>query len=144
LHTTAQALTAATAKTLLQLVTPSTRRVWINEIGISFKSSTTTDAPILVELLRQTTAGTMSAATPLLEDPADAASLCTGCQQTATVEPTASDILRHWDVAAQAGLVVYQFPLGMEIVMAVSTKLGLRATAPQTQAGVEAYILYTE
>lgn len=141
---TAQSTSAATTKTLIQLITGSTRRAAILEVTIAFKSSTTTDAPALVELLRQTTVGTAgSNPTPILEDPADPPAIATaGINYSA--EPTASDILRSWDVPVQGGLVVYQFPLGYEVVMGVSTRLGLRVTTPQAQTGVEARIVWQE
>jgi hypothetical protein len=140
---TGQSTSAATAKTLLQYVTPATRRAMVKEVAIGFSSTTTSDQPALVELLRQTTAGTATASTPLLLDPADPAALGSG-QINATAEPTAGDVLASWIVPVVGGELVYQLPLGDDIVMAVSTRIGLRVTTAQAQSNITSYIKVQE
>lgn len=139
------ALTAATAKTALQLVTGATRRLKVCEIGIGFSSVTSTDAAVLAELRLQTTAGTSVANTPTAIDRLDPAAIFTA-NDTVSVEPTDGGLIGPgpWRITPIGGLFVYQFPAGQELVMAISTRVGLRLTAPATQASVRAYLICQE
>ena len=138
-----ESLTAATPKTLLQLVAPATRKLALKEIHVGFNSTTTTDAPVLVELLRQTSAGTMTAATPAPDDSSDPAALASAAR-TATAEPTAGTVLRTWRISPVGGGLLIQFPLGDEPVVNVSERIGLRCTSAAGQSGVRAYIKHQE
>jgi len=141
----AQTLTATTAKTILQLVTPATRLAMIRTLEIGFASVTATDAPVLIQLFIQTTAGTMSALTPVAIDQTIPASLCTGCQKTATAEPTTTTELWSQQVTPVGGTAVFVFPKDEQIKMAVSTKVGLVCTSPATQtANVRAVLTFEE
>ena len=132
-----QALAAATAETLLQLVTPATREAKVLGFSVSAKSVTSSDVPMLIEILLQTTTGTGSAVTPAPYKRTNLpASLCTGCQKSFTAEPTASTILRRFYLTPIGGLIVYHFPEGQEIQLPVSTRVGLRVTSPQAQTAV--------
>lgn len=137
------ALVGATAKTVLQLATPSTRRAWVKEASIGFKSVTSTDVPVLVTLRRQSTAGTATALTANPDIEGHPASLCTACKENASVEPTTGVIVKEWYITPIGGLLIYQLPLGDEIEMAVSGFLGLVVTAPAAQ-NCRAYIKYNE
>lgn len=140
----AATLVAATAETLLQLVTPSTRRAKIVGFTLSLKSVTASDVPVDIEFLLQTTAGTASAATPEADDRADPAALCTA-QKTFTVEPTASTILRRFSLTPVGGLIVCDLEaMGKVIKMLVSTRVGMRVTAPQAQSNVHAELWHQE
>lgn len=142
-NSTDQSLVAATAKTLIQLVTGATRKIWVKEISIGFKSVTATDVPVLVTLNRQSTAGTASAVTPNPVSEGFPAAISTA-QEIFTVEPTTGVVVGGpWEITPIGGLLIYQIPLGDEIDMAVSSKLGLVATAPQGQS-VRAYIKFNE
>jgi hypothetical protein len=124
------ALTAATARTLVQLVTPATARAKWVDFAISFDGATSTAVPVLVEVLLQTTAGTATTGVaPVAINAQQPAALCT-YSHTVTVEPTASTILFRTFVHPQGGMFTFQWPLGREPVMAVSTRMGIRATAP--------------
>lgn len=119
------ALAAATAKTIIQLVTPATARMELLELDISLDGVTAAAVPGLVELITQTTAGTMSALTPTQDDTAAPASLVTA-QHTATAEPTTGTLLmRKWRVSPYGGLGVFRFD-GLKLN--VSSRLGLRCT----------------
>lgn len=128
------ALSAATAKTVAQLITPSTRRCGVVEIILSFKSVTASDVPVLVRLQRQTTAGTATATTPGTVDNADPAPLCTA-SFNASAEPTSASEVpgKQWLQTPVGGLLVLQVPLGNESKLAVSSRYGLIVTAPQAQ-----------
>ena len=88
----AVALAAATAKTVLQIATPSTTRARVCQLVVGFDGVTAANPPVLVELLRQTTAGTMTAQTPAPLDSAAPTSLATG-SKNASAEPTADTVL---------------------------------------------------
>src|SRR5205085_9677055 len=53
----------ANGKTLLQVVAAAGHRVRVQGRGITIKGTSATDPPVLVQLVRQTTAGTMTAGT---------------------------------------------------------------------------------
>src|SRR6187200_1914628 len=86
-------VTGTAAKTLLQLVAAANHRFVVKEIAVSFAGTSATDPPVLIEVLRQTTAGTMTALSPVKANDADEETLQTTAQHTAIVEPTAGDIL---------------------------------------------------
>jgi len=136
-------LVAATPKTALQLVTGSTRRAKLIEIGVSFTSVTSSHAPGLVELRSQSTAGTSSAFTPGQADPAETAAISTALN-TFTAEPT--DVAQMypgpWNVTPVGGLFVYTFPVTK--IIAASSRVGLRLTFPDAQSGVRAYMIFEE
>jgi len=120
--------TGTAVKTLLQVVAAANHAIKITEYGISFNGVNNTHEPILVELLRQTTAGTMSALTPVKADDSGADTFDTTAQHTATAEPTGGDVIRSHYVHPQTGLVV---PVGDEapIVVGAGDRVGLRVTA---------------
>jgi hypothetical protein len=139
------ALAAATAKTILQLATPATRRAWLKEASISFKSITQTDVPVLVQLRRQSTAGTATAIVSANVAPdveGHPAALCSA-SENATVEPTTGVIVKEWYITPIGGVLVYQLPLGDEIEMAISSFLGMVVTAPQIE-NCRGYLKFNE
>lgn len=139
---TGVALAAATAKTIIQLVAPSNHRIKIKEISASLRGVVNTDTPGLIELLIQSTAGTMSALTLVKEDTSLSETLQSTAQHTATVEPTAGVVQRSWSVHPQTG-IMYPLPLLDEIILGGGLRIGLRATFAQIQT-IDAYIRYEE
>jgi hypothetical protein len=127
---------AGTAKTILQLVAPANQRLDCRSVSIGFDGVNPSAEPITVELLRQTTAGTMTAATPV-KDSAGAESIQSTAQKNATAEPTAGDVLRRWEHHPQAGSFERVFDK-REIEIPGGTRLGLRATIPTAGAAVNA------
>jgi len=135
------------ARTLLQLVAGSTRRSKILEIGVSFASVTSTDAPVLVELGTETSAGTSSSFTPLPLDPADPAAIQTALNTFSSTEPTGFTAIGAgpWRVTPIGGTFVYQWPAGDEPRVAISTRFALRATtAASLSTAIRAYLIYQE
>jgi hypothetical protein len=90
---TAQVATGTALKTIMQIVAASNHRIVIPLISVSFEGISATDAPIDVQIMRQSTAGTMSALTLTKDNDSDDETLQTTAQHTATVEPTAGDVL---------------------------------------------------
>jgi len=125
---TDQIATGTAKKTLLQLVAAANHRVLVGEISVSFKGTTNTDAPILVEVARQSDAGTMSALTPAKNNVDDAETLQTTAQHTATAEPTETDVVMAREVHPQGGFD-WMAPFGKEIVVSGGDRLGIAVTA---------------
>lgn len=123
------ALVAATAKTVLQLVAASNHRVRVPRWGVAFEGTTTTAEPVLVRLLRQTTAGTMSAATPVKTDDSLGETLQTTAQYNASAEPTAGDVLFTWKVHPQTAYEKV-YVMGTEVIIGGGDRLGIECTAP--------------
>lgn len=132
---TGQISTGTSAKTLLQIVAATNQKVLIDEISISFNGVSTTAEPIKVDVLRQTTAGTMSALT-LVKDPDDFdETIQTTAQHTASAEPTAGDVLLSEHVHPQQGYT-WQAPLGREIRIGGGDRLGIRVTAAASVSAI--------
>ena len=124
------ALSAATAKTIVQLVAPTNHRVKLLGWGVSFDGVSTTAEPVLVRLLRQTTAGTMRALTPVQLRPV-AETIQSTSQHTATAEPTAGDVLDIQEVHPQTGYEKMSTQ-GQEFVLGGGGRVGIECTAPAT------------
>lgn len=140
-QTTEEALAAATAETIIQLVAPTNQRVRVLGWGVFFDGTSATAAPVEVRIVRQTTAGTASALTPVLNQPASE-TIQTTAQQDFSAEPTSTDVLDVVEVHPQGGYEKW-FPPGYEIIMAGGTRLGLECTAPAI-VNVRAKIYFEE
>lgn len=138
-----EALAAATAETVVQLTGAAGVKAKLVEWGISFDGTSATAAPVVVRLLRQTTAGTASAATEVKWDP-DAPTANVTSFHSFSAEPTAGEVLATYNVHPQTGIVV-QYPYGREptIDNATSSRLGLEVTAPAI-VNATAYIVWEE
>jgi len=124
------ALVAATPKTILQLVAPTNQRLAIRGFSVSFDGISATAEPIQVDLVKQTDAGTTSAATPAAEQIGlGSETIQATARKTASAEPTTTDVLRRYNIHPQTGRE-FRFSIEDEIVMAGGTRVGLRCTAP--------------
>lgn len=139
--TAAVALSAATAKTVVQIATVANHRVKILGWGVSFDGVSATAVPVRVRLLRQTSAGTMTALTPT-KTATRAETLLTTAQHTATAEPVAGDILDVINCHPQQGYEIKYTP-GQEHVVGGGGWLGIECTAPAT-VNVIAKIFFEE
>lgn len=130
------ALVAATIKTCVQFATPATIPGTILQFSLSLKSITPSDDSVLVQLLRQTSGGTMTALTPSLVGKNDPASLFTGCGKNATVEPAGGTVIDEWRIDPVKSTFIYTLSLSnidVQIPLTVSDFVGLAITAPQAQ-----------
>lgn len=136
-------LAASTTKTVLQLIAASNHRVLVTRIELSFQGVSAVEPPVLVDILRQTSAGTATAATPRKLNDSDDETLQTTGSKNATVEPTAGDILENFYVHPQGGIVL-DFP--DPIPVKGGGRLGLRCTPGGTPATlpVQATIYFDE
>jgi hypothetical protein len=136
IHTVAfSGITSGTAlKTLVQLAASSTVRNEVIEWSVSFNGTNASAVPALVQLNRQTSAGTGGvAATELQQDLADGVATSVGLTGPLaavwTGEPTAGSIL-YSDYYTPVGLGPFiQYPLGRGIIIPVSGRLGITVTA---------------
>ena len=122
------ALVAATTKTVLQLIAPANTSLAVIGFEVSFDGVSNTAEPVIIQILRQTTAGTVTARTPLKTKDKSTALQSTG-SENASVEPTAGDVLKTFHVHPRAG-VLYPFNIDNEIEIAGGGRLGLKLTAP--------------
>jgi hypothetical protein len=136
------ALSAATAKTVIQLVAATNHRVKVLRWGVFFDGVSVSAEPVQVRLLRQTTAGTMSSLTPVKLDDSLAETLQTTSQHTATAEPTAGDVVDVVEVHPQSGYEII-YPLGQEVIIGGGDRLGIECTAP-AGVNVRAKIVFEE
>ncbi len=138
-------LVAATGKSLLEIIPASTGDAEILEIGVWFKSVTTTDVPVLVEYGVDiaggaTATGTAITAANIAKWPAAAAgnNATSAVKHTITAEGTWSPASTSADpyvslyVSPLGGYEVY-FPLGHELYVPPSAVFRLKCTAPQAQ-----------
>lgn len=122
------ALTAATAKTVVQVSAPSNQRVKLLGWGLFFDGTSSSAEPVQVRLLRQTTAGTMSSLTPAKLN-THSETLQSSASHTATAEPTAGDVLDVAEVHPQGGFEKI-YPEGKEPRIAGGGRIGIECTAP--------------
>ncbi len=90
------AVAASTTLTVLQLVAPANQRLRVVSPWASFSGVVAADAPIQVQIVYQSTAGTMSALTIVKNNPGQAETLQATAQHTATVEPTLVSV--SWNI----------------------------------------------
>lgn len=122
------ALTAATAKTVIQATAPSNIRVKITGWGVAFDAVDPNAEPVQVAIYRQTTAGTMTSLSPVSTN-ACSETVQTTASHTATAEPTNSNLLDAFEVHPQSGYEKL-YPLGSEIIIPGGGRVGIVCTAP--------------
>lgn len=132
-------LSAATAKTAIQVVAAANHRIKVLGIAIYFKGTSTTDTPVKFRILRQSDAGTMTAGTAgthiSKNNDADDETLQTTVRVNATAEPTAGDVLEFGEIHPQTGARWF-YPFGQEVVVKGGARLGVELTAAQAQTVV--------
>jgi hypothetical protein len=119
-----------TAKTVLQATAASNVGLKLNALEITADGTSNTAQPMIVEVMTQTTAGTMSSCTPQkYPDPDPTESLQVTGQSNATVEPTTTTLLRRFHIHPQQGKTEY-LPFGEELKVQGGGRVGVRITAP--------------
>lgn len=121
------ALTAATAKTVLGVNAAANIRLKLKRWGVYFDGTSATAEPVVVQLLRHTTAGTSTAVTPRNINQSETVQATAGKNYSA--EPTAGDILENKEVHPQQGYESVYSGDG-EIQVAGSGRLSIKCTAP--------------
>jgi len=123
------ALTGGAAKTVLQVKAPAEQRVKLWAFGLYFDGTSATAEPVVAQLVRQTTDGTLTSVTPSKLDPGCAETIQTAAGKNASSEPTAGDVLKQWEVHPQRSYE-WTAPLGREILVPGGERLALVCTAP--------------
>lgn len=139
------ALSAATAKTILNVIAASNSLVRITEMSVSFDGATATATPVTVELCKSTqgAAGTSTSHT-IAQVRGPTRTVQATAARNYTAEPTTLTVLKRWLVPAFNGLLVIQFPLGREPEQVTSANgLCLRCTAPAT-VNAQGYLEFEE
>ncbi len=123
------ALSAATAKTIIEVTAGASHRARIDHIGFFFDGTAVTNEPVVVELIRIGTGGTGTAGAPVLLDPDMSETLQVDFVSNLSVEPTGITVLKTWNIHPQSGYEVI-LPLTRPIWLPGSDLIGIRCTAP--------------
>jgi hypothetical protein len=133
----AVALSAATAKTALMIITPSQFGGELKKFRIGFDGVTASAVPVLWEIVRSTNATNSTPGTNNTTETSNIVqvygrSVTTGFTafSASTSEPTVLTVLDSGLLTPAGGLLVYDFALGSEFECDVSAGLGIRLTAP--------------
>ena len=140
-HSRAQALAASTVETLVQVTAPAGGYCSVVAWGISFEGVTAANEPVLVDLLRQTTAGTGAAFTPLEWNELGRAASSTALNGF-SAEPTAGDILHPNYIDPEGGFEAW-YEERLRPVFSSSGRVGLRANANDV-VNCTAWLLFEE
>jgi hypothetical protein len=137
--TSAVALSAATAKTALMVISPSQFGIDLKKFRIGFDGVTASAVPVLWEIVRSTNATNSTPGTNNTSETSNIVqaygrSITTGFTafSASTSEPTTLTVLESGYLTPVGGLFVYDFPLGDTYEADVSAGLGIRLTAPAT------------
>lgn len=124
------ALVAATAKTVLQLNCAANQAIEIDRIGIFFDGASPTAVPVLVQVIRKTTAGTGTALPLIKMRPSDPEVAQTTATENHTAEGTnTTDIVDQWFIHPQQGLDIFP-PYGKSQRIAGGGRVAIVCTAP--------------
>lgn len=142
---TGQVTTGTSAKTIAQIVAASNIRVRIHSIKVTFNGVSNTQEPVLVELVRQSDAGTGGDAVTIVEDPDGYSETLqtTALENIDSSEPTGSVIVDSMHVHAQGGYLE-QCKFSNEIYVLGGTRLGVRVTVPTTSVSATVTIRFEE
>lgn len=129
--TTAVALTAATAKTVLTIRSGATFGLDLRKVSVAFDGVTASAIPVLVELYYVTFSGlgTNTARTVTQTGGRVIASGMTGASNY-TVEPTAITVLKQYLLTPNGGLVIEEFAPDNGWDCGLAEGFGVRCTAP--------------
>ncbi|MFC6080909.1 hypothetical protein [Sphaerisporangium aureirubrum] len=138
------ALSAATAKTILNAIAASGGLLKIVELSVSCDGTSSTGEPVTVELCASTQAGagTSTSHTPLQVSGSPRTANASGARNY-SAEPTVLSVRKRWLVHPQGGLLVLQFPLGREPQLKATGGWALRCTAPAA-VNVQGYLEFAE
>lgn len=139
------ALTAATAKTIMNIINGTNALFRVVEWGVSFDGTSASAEPVAVEICSSTqaTAGTSTSHT-IAQVGGPTRTVQATAARNYTAEPTVITVLKRHLVRADGGLFVVQYPLGREVEQ-VTTADGIliRCTAPAA-VNVQGYMEFEE
>jgi hypothetical protein len=123
------ALSAATAKTVIQLNAATNQRVKVQRVGIFFNGASTTAVPVLVRLIVATTPGTATALTLNKLLSVDTETIQTTATENSSAEPTKTTVLDEWLIHPQQGIDL-TLAMAQEHWVIGGTRVALEVTAP--------------
>jgi hypothetical protein len=135
-------LVGATAKSLVQLVTVANHIIAITGYGIGGRGTSNTQQPGLIELVRQSDAGTSAALATRKKQVSRTETLQTTARNLITVEPTTGDTVRSHTVHPQTDLEIRD-GFGNEVEVEGGSRLGMRAEFADAQT-IDAYMDFEE
>ena len=113
-------------KTCMQIISASGRHTDITKITIGFSGADPASAGVLVQLIQQSSAGTMSAVTCNKRDVNATGTVATTASDQSTGEPTGSVIVDQ-AIVHPVGFP-YTFPLVKPITLSNAARLGIKCT----------------
>ncbi len=118
-------------KTLFQLLAAANHRVRVERISIAGKSVDATDAPVLFQLLWQTSAGSGGSAPELNKLDEDATeTLQASALENITSEPSDGGVILWSKLISPLSTYDLVFPPMRELYVPGGTRLGVRAVTP--------------
>jgi hypothetical protein len=131
-------------KTLLQIAASATKPLRLKEVGISLNGVDAARVPVQFDLCHQSSAGSGSSPVTVVgQDSLQEGVLATAIK-TPSSEPTTGAVVRSWFVTPAGGLFVAQFPLGDEIWVGTSARLGIRYSSGASISETAALYLVCE
>lgn len=121
--------TGTSKKTLLQIVAATNQRIRVHRITVGFQSTANNEAPPLVQLAAQTTAGTLTAITPVKVNTVDTETLqSTANYSSGSTEPNTAASMEVRPVHSQT-TDIFEFGSIGGLPIAGGLKLGVCVTA---------------
>lgn len=123
-------------KTILQIVAAANDRIRVQGWGVFIKGTSATDVPVLIQVARQTTAGTggiTSQGSLAKKNDGDPETIQTTIQEGPVAaawgaEPTTTTVIESAEVHPQTGYRVF-YPMGQEVMIPNGERLGFRANS---------------
>lgn len=138
-------LSAATAKTILNIINGTNALIRIIELSVSFDGTSSTATPVVVELCKSTQAGngTGSSSVTIVQSGGPTRTVQATAAKNYSTEPTTLTTIKRWRVHPQTGILL-QEPLGREDSQTASANaLALRITAAAA-VNAQAYVIFEE
>jgi hypothetical protein len=138
-----EALGAAAAETVLMVLAAANHAIKIQAWGVFFDGVSPTAEPVLVKLVRHSSAGTFTDTVTIAAwDDNTAETFDTTAKETCTAEPTKTPVLECKNVHPQTGYEAF-YPIGQEIHVKAAGQIGIEVTAPAA-VNCTAYIRFEE
>lgn len=115
-------------KTVVLITAPSNQKVRVKAWSVSTDGTDSTQSPVTIELMKFTTAGTMTSITPVKMNQDDGETPQSTAAKNATVEPTGGDVYMNREIPFANGNFTYIFPFGEEILVKGGERIGIRVT----------------
>lgn len=137
------ALVGAAAKSVLQIKAPANQRLLVRSIGLWGKQTAGgSDTVVKVRMTRVASGGafgTFTAATPVKNNPSLPETIQSAAGSNATVEPTATDGGRWWELQPQNGIEELNLVPPIEIAGGASIQLEFTSSATPTVVATASY-----